>query len=219
MRYAAGLLVVALAVVAAAHLWLARPAPQEPDDAVLELPTRLTLIQRHDADVPGSNGRLRVHIGDITRGQVELTLSHRDGRVLIPATSMTQHDRRRFSFAGRRYGVEIAILRNNLLGDDWAELLFHEGPSERELIEMLLECVRESSLTFVRNGKPHVGAEAAAHLRRKWEAAGERIATAEQFIEHVGTRSSTSGQRYEVRLANGSVAGLDAWFGARLENP
>ena len=55
--------------------------PPAPPPA-LTLPERgasVTVDQRSTAFVPGSNGRLRVHLGDITRGQVQLSLATADG--------------------------------------------------------------------------------------------------------------------------------------------
>jgi hypothetical protein len=217
VRFAAALVLVALVVVGVVHHRSVRAPAPAPSEGALEVPARVTLIQRHDTQVPGSNGQLRVHIGDITRGQVALTLSHADGRTIIAATSMTQHDRRSFPFAGRRYRLEIVRLKNNLMGDDRAEIAFRAGPSDREIIEELLEAVGSSSLTFVRNGKPYTGPEAADHLRRKWRAAGDRVRSPEQFIESIASRSSTTGRPYEVRLCDGSTMTLELWLAGRLE--
>ena len=217
MRYAAGFVLVVLGVAAAVHYWPQRPEAR-PTEPPLELPARMTLVQRHDTVVPGSQGRLRVHIGDITRGQVQLTLSHRDGRLLIPPASAREGERHAFSLGGRRYELVVVTLDNKLIGDDSAVLEIYEGRSERERIEQLLESMQGSSVTFIRNGKEYDGTEAAAHLRRKWNAAGDRIQTTEQFIDHIATRSSTSGRPYQLRLADGRTVETSAWLTARLRD-
>jgi hypothetical protein len=87
---------------------------------------------------------------------------------------------------------------------------------ERARIEALLEAVEGSDVTFVRNGTPHDAKEAASHLRRKWKYAGDRELTAEQFIENIGSKSSTSGRAYLVRLADGTEVKAGDWLRARL---
>ena len=203
-------------LVAVALLVFREDEPPKPPLDLASGLARLTLVQRHGAPVPGSDGRLHVHIGDITRGQVELTLSHEDGRVLIPTTSVSEGDRLGFAIGGRRYHLAVATLRNRLIGDDTAVLEFFEGRPERDRIEQLLVAMEKSPLTFLRNGSEHDGAAAAAHLRRKWRLAGGRVETAEQFIEHLASRSSTTGRPYEVRLADGRVVGTGTWLEERL---
>jgi hypothetical protein len=221
MRWAVVLVVVA-AVAGGIGFWLRGSigrAAAAADEPPLELPAdgaRITVIQRHDAEVPGSGGRLRVHLGDITRGQVELTLAHRDGRMLVPPTSMRPRARAAFRLGGQRYHVEVVALHNVLIGDDTAQLLFTAGESEGDRIEFLLRAIEESGLTFIRNGTEHDGPAAADHLRGKLEFAGDRITTARQFIDHIATGSSMSGKPYQVRLADGTVVPLRDWLTEQL---
>lgn len=77
---------------------------------------------------------------------------------------------------------------------------------EQARIDFLLRTVEMSEdLTFIRNGKAHDAQDAASHLRRKLEHAGERIQTAEQFIKHAATESSMTGRNYRIRLGDGST--------------
>lgn len=219
MRALAALLLV-VGVAIGVGWWIRQrggvPAPEAP----LDLPkggARIVLVQRHDADVPGSRGRFRVHVGDITKGQVELTLSRGDGTTLVAARSMKQGDAAEFPVGDGRYRVTVAEFRTVLVGDDEVALDFSLGPSERERIEALLKAIETSGLVFVRNGSDHDGPKAAAHLRGKLSAAGDRVRTAEEFIDGIATKSSTSGEPYRVRLADGSVVGLAPWLRGRLE--
>lgn len=56
---------------------------------------------------------------------------------------------------------------------------------------------------FVRNGASFSSAEAVAHLRYKWRAAGNRVLTARDFIREVASKSSVSGMSYTIRFSNG----------------
>lgn len=65
-------------------------------------------------------------------------------------------------------------------------------------INYLLDYVAASGCTFVRNGDAHEAADAADHLRLKYDR-GERYAdTAENFIDRLATESSWSGDPYTV---------------------
>jgi Family of unknown function (DUF5329) len=83
-------------------------------------------------------------------------------------------------------------------------------------IDHLLNYVAASHCTFVRNGSEYAADEARDHLVDKYRFVGTRIATAEQFIEYLGTKSSLSGQPYHVRC--GEHDELSAvWLGAELK--
>jgi hypothetical protein len=223
VKSAAGLVVFVI-VAGVVFVWVRdMPRPELPEalpqDAPLELTAsiaRLTLVQRRSADVPGSGGRLRVEIGDITRKQVALTLTHKDGRTIIPRASVVQGQTLEFSLGGRRYRLTVVGLKNKLVGTDMATLEFSEGMTERDRIEALLDAVGSSEVVFIRNGKEYEGQEAAAHLRRKLDHADGRVRTAEQFIEHIASKSSMSGKPYQVRLPDGRTVDNAVWLKERL---
>jgi hypothetical protein len=80
-------------------------------------------------------------------------------------------------------------------------------------IDALIDRVAHAEgVIFIRNGSEHTAAEAAAHLQRKREAAGKRIATPEQFIDALGTRSSMTGKPYRVRLPDGKEIDSAVWL-------
>jgi hypothetical protein len=75
---------------------------------------------------------------------------------------------------------------------------------EQARIERLLRYVEaQKRASFVRNGKAYSGREAALFLRAKYAKMGEHVTTAAQFIEQIASRSSTTGEPYLVRLADG----------------
>ena len=80
--------------------------------------------------------------------------------------------------------------------------------SETQKIERLIAYIEGlGSARFVRNGSDYSPAEAASHLRLKLKKAGDRVRTAEQFIEFCATRSSKSGDPYLIRFEDGRVRG------------
>ena len=77
---------------------------------------------------------------------------------------------------------------------------------EAKKIELLLAGIGTmEQVVFIRNGKEYSPKKAADHLRLKWEKAGRRVETAEDFIELCGSGSSISGKLYKMRFPDGRI--------------
>lgn len=76
---------------------------------------------------------------------------------------------------------------------------------EQHKILYLLEELRQSPHKFERNGKIYPASKAASHLRMKYAHVRNRIETAEQFIDLLASKSSTSGRDYHVMTKGGAV--------------
>ena len=71
---------------------------------------------------------------------------------------------------------------------------------EEARVEAMLAALEQSKdVVFIRNGDEHTAAEAASHLRLKLSKTRNRLDSAEQFIDKVGSSSSISGRPYLVR--------------------
>ena len=86
------------------------------------------------------------------------------------------------------------------------------GEDVAAVIEYLLARIGESGLTFIRNGREHTAAEAAAHIRRKYEHAKGDIQTPEDFIDKVASKSDLSGQPYRVKMPDGTTRLAADWL-------
>ena len=76
--------------------------------------------------------------------------------------------------------------------------------AESSRIYRLIDAVgQRKDIRFVRNGKEYTAAQAADFLRGKLQWNIEKVRTMKDFITVVGTGSTTSGQVYLVRLADG----------------
>ena len=73
------------------------------------------------------------------------------------------------------------------------------NPSPKDEIDHLLNFVAASSCTFIRNGTEYTSDKASDHLASKYQVAGSRITTAEEFIKYLATGSSMSGELYHVK--------------------
>jgi hypothetical protein len=88
---------------------------------------------------------------------------------------------------------------------------------EAARIEALIVSVEQAKgMVFIRNGEEHDALAAGAHLRMKWKRAGSRVRTAEDFIKVCATESSMSGQKYQIRFADGHVVNSADYFNGQL---
>jgi len=81
-------------------------------------------------------------------------------------------------------------------------------------IAYLIDFVRHSSCTFIRNGTEYDGAAAADHVQEKYDYYKGDIKTVEQFIERAASKSLMSGKPYEVRCADGKAIAAADWIRA-----
>jgi hypothetical protein len=203
---------------------LQQPAP--PGPVLVDLPIEMTVKQRTTTPVPGSEEALSVTIDDVTRGQVMVSLAGKDGNVVLGPTSLAEGKSAKFKLGEKSYSVTLSELDNELVGEDSARLVFsdslpaegastgdsasraagtEDAASERDKVDQLIEHVGAlQGAVFIRNGEEHTPAEAAEHLRRKWEAAGDEITTVEGFIEKLASKSSVSGEEYKLRFKDGT---------------
>jgi len=92
------------------------------------------------------------------------------------------------------------------------------SPQAAAEIEHLITALGRSGCDFQRNGSWYPSRKAEEHLRRKykWLRDHDKVATAEQFIEGAGTRSSVSGLAYHVRCPGRPVVDSADWLRDRL---
>ena len=88
---------------------------------------------------------------------------------------------------------------------------------EQQRIDYLLHVVGSlENSKFIRNGSEYDAKAAEAHLRQKLDYAGEKLKTAEQFIEYCATRSSMSGQAYKIKLPDGKTVEAGPFLQSKL---
>jgi len=114
-----------------------RPAANDRTDepnAKLELPSKsveITIVQREERAIPGSDGSVRIRLGDITRGQVFLSVLTNDDEYLLERTSVSADDKVQFRLRDKKYEIEVMELRNVLVGDDFAKIRIGEAMREK----------------------------------------------------------------------------------------
>lgn len=199
--------------------------PADPVRAPLKVTgiAAFTLYQRSTIALPGSAGELLMTIDDITAGQTMTTLEWRDGTHLVGPRSLRVDDSLDFSVAGQPWRLTLVQMHNELIGNDWADFTLQARPpaghltSEQEIEALIGALEALDDAEFVRNGQVYSAGEAAAHLREKWRTAGTEIASAEDFIREIGSRSASSGAPYMIRLPDGSSTSAETWLRAQLK--
>jgi hypothetical protein len=95
----------------------------------------------------------------------------------------------------------------------------HATPSSEEdaAIQHLIGFVRDSGLEFIRNGDAHASSEAAEHLLMKYNNTKKRLSAADEFIDHVASKSSMSGKPYFIRKKDGTEIPVSEWLHAELK--
>jgi len=92
------------------------------------------------------------------------------------------------------------------------------SPVEARKIERLIAAVEQlGNAKFIRNGAAYDASKAADHLRLKLREAGDRVASAEDFIHLCGSRSSVSGKPYEIVFDDGRRITSEAFLRAKLK--
>lgn len=177
---------------------------------------QLTIYQRTWKALPGSTGSLRIHLGDITAGQVLVSIFGPSGELVVDTTAMHQGDTLSIHLAEQDYLLQLDKLVNLLIGNDYGVFtLMPTRQFEVHRIKELLGVVEKAEATFIRNGQELSGEQFAALLRTKHEHLGPENASLSEFIEQVATRSSTTGRSYQVKLPSGDIVEADAWLRAQ----
>ena len=110
------------------------------------------------------------------------------------------------------FALTMSIAWNSGIG---AEL----SASSKAEIGALLDRLGASGCQFNRNGTWYSSVKAKAHLARKLDYLLDRklVESPEQFIALAGTKSSQSGDEYQVKCGNEAAVSSAAWLTAQLK--
>ena len=89
--------------------------------------------------------------------------------------------------------------------------------AEQARIDRLIDFVEtRKKMIFARNGKDYSCEDAAKFMRGKMKMMGEHVTTAQQFIDQIASKSSTTGQAYLVRYDDGKTVPVARFLGDEL---
>lgn len=100
----------------------------------------------------------------------------------------------------------------------FAALPAHATPDARADADIrhLITFIADSGCTFIRNGDAHDAKSASEHLAMKYGKARSRLATPEQFIEHVASASFFTGRPYRVQCPAQAERNSGDWLRSEL---
>ena len=84
-------------------------------------------------------------------------------------------------------------------------------------VQHLFTFIVESDCIFIRNKTEYTASEARDHMQRKYDYARRWIGNAEQFISRIASKSSMSGNRYQIRCQN-QLLYSDNWLTQELQH-
>ena len=87
-------------------------------------------------------------------------------------------------------------------------------------IKHLMNYVKKTECTYIRNGSEHSGADAAAHIRKKYDYFNNKgkIKTAEDFIRLSATESTISGRKYMIQCPGQPKVESGKWLLKELKH-
>ena len=89
---------------------------------------------------------------------------------------------------------------------------------EGKRIEFLIASVEHrAGAKFVRNGSEYDGTQAGSHLRMKLGRAGDRVRSADEFINLCASKSSFSGKPYMIVFSGGKTIPAGDFFRKKLK--
>lgn len=239
VRSEAAMLVIACGLVACDRTPAAPSAGTTPGAAPVSQqaparfprPVTMQLNQRSRTGLPESDPAIFIQLGDITNGQVEVTIVNAAKGVIAGPKSLRRDHVLDFELGDELLTLRVGELKNALLGQDVATIVvaprvalgatdgatgIASSDGSAEIEALLTDLAGTKGAVFIRNGTEYSAEDAAAHLRSKWLSTRSRIRSAEDFIRNCGTRSSVSHEPYLVRLEDGRTISSAEFLRARL---
>ncbi|MFN8389956.1 MAG: DUF5329 family protein [Bdellovibrionota bacterium] len=111
-----------------------------------------------------------------------------------------------------KFFVVVCALLLGVSGIAWADPM----PEVQKQIDHLIAHLRDSKLTFIRNGSETDSEAAAKHVQEKYEHFKSEVVTARDFIDKAASRSLLTGKPYLVKFADGSTKEVSVWLQEEL---
>jgi hypothetical protein len=117
-----------------------------------------------------------------------------------------------------RWSIKTLCFVMALCASSWPASATPTAAPIRAEIDALMNRLQSSGCQFNRNGSWYSGAEARDHLLRKLAYFEDKstVKSTEQFIELAATKSSMSGQAYQVKCGATPAVESKAWLTGQL---
>jgi len=174
------------------------------------------IAQRKRVKLPGCNEWLTLQIGDVTKGTVWVNVVNAKNRTVVQPRLMGENDFAEIKLANKTQVLVLDRLVNRLVGDDSAMFrIVDKDKFKPDEVALLLRRIGTAKVKYVREGQDHNADIAQQFLRVRLLNNRKAKWTPEQFIE-AASKSSRTGDPYQIKLADGKVVPAKKWFTEQL---
>ena len=103
-------------------------------------------------------------------------------------------------------------LRSTLLLSFLLTLTLSAKDDFHQEIDHLLNYVKTTECTYIRNGDSYKGPKAVSHIQRKYDYFEDDIHSAEDFIRLSATKSTMSGSKYHIKCPGKPEVTSSQWL-------
>jgi len=176
----------------------------------------LVVMQRQHKALPGSNGWLKVRVGDVTGGEVLVSMTDADGAVVESSRSMVDKDWIEFALGKQQYVLVLKRIVNRLVGNDHVTFEVVEKARHRpDGIAALMRRVAAASGVYVRDGHDYPLDLLRYQLRAQLVAYRGQRPSPEQFVADA-SKPGEDGKPGQVKVADGKIVTVKEWLTAEL---
>ena len=177
------------------------------------IPEAMTIFQRGRKTLSGSNNYLTISLGDITAGQVQLSLKTKENARLLTKHSIQQGGYVDFNYHEKTYRLSLLSMVNALFGRDYAIFLISpKVMTEKQKIVFLLQALQHAKVRVLHKEQGHSGQTIALQLHKKVNDAENSSQSMDYFIASITSESKKTGFNYKVVQRNGKTTELSQWF-------
>jgi len=147
---------------------------------------KFTVYQRSLAWIPGAKDYYCLSLGDITAGQVLISISTADDKRVLERQSLRQGGTVNLTIGKVEYEILLSEMVNMLIGNDYAIFeIARKGFFLNRRVEKVIERVRNTDLTIFRDDAKIEAGKLAEEIERTWKSKKDQIETYEQFVKKV----------------------------------
>ena len=176
----------------------------------------LVVMQRQTAALPDSNGWMRVRVGDVTAGQVLVSMADAEGKIFKRSRSMMDKDAIMFALGEEEYALVLKRIVNRLVGSDHVTFEIVDKEHYRpDVIAALMRRVAADSGIYVRDGVDYSMTHFHDLLRAQVAGYRGKRPSPEKFLEDV-VKSGRFGEESHIKRGDGTTVTPKEWLTAEL---
>lgn len=154
-----------------------------------KLPQLFTLDQNQTKSIAGTNDNLKISIGDINRGFVNVTVSGNNSgnkHNLAESTTMSRYDKLLFNYAGQDYQLVLSELYNSIHGIDYVNFIFApQMATEAQKINALISHLQLTRKILIVDDKPYSRQQIGSYFKNTFNFENIKEISLEKLIKTI----------------------------------